>query len=250
VRTSDLSLSGCYVDTLNPFPTGAILHLWIHKENESLQADTIVRTQHLGSGMGLAFTDLLTEGASTVRRWLFEPDPNHVRFLPKKKDKHMSQVYDALRKAEQSRKATLNPEEPIPVVQNPVSLAQGLAEGAATVFGPGLHIRGEISGSESLLVEGQVDGLISIGDCRLTVGPNAQVSAQILAGEVVVHGTVDGEVCASKRIEILSTATVSGELTAPRIMIEEGATVNASVQVGNEIPSVPSSESTAIAANS
>ena len=60
-RTSDLSMSGCYVDTLNPFPVGEALDLWIQKTNETLKMRASVRTQHLGSGMGLVFTDRTSE---------------------------------------------------------------------------------------------------------------------------------------------------------------------------------------------
>lgn len=84
-RTSDLSLSGCYVDTLNPFPVGTILYLWIHRESDSFQARAMVRTQHLGSGMGLLFTDFLEDENSVLKSWLFAPNPHHGYFLSKKK---------------------------------------------------------------------------------------------------------------------------------------------------------------------
>jgi cytoskeletal protein CcmA (bactofilin family) len=243
-RTSDLSMSGCYIDTLNPFPVGAILDLRIQKATESLIARVSVRTQHLGSGMGVAFTGLLTERCSTVRNWLFESDPNGGHVRATENGASMSQVFDALRKAEQARKGIGQTEEQLVAVdypnpQDPDSIGSPLA-----YLGPGLEIRGEISGNEPLLIDGRVDGLISIGDCRLTVGQTAYVSAKILAGEVVVHGEVHGDVSATERIVIKRDASVSGELTTSRIVIEDGAYIKASVQIRNDaltdpFPSVP-----------
>lgn len=152
----------------------------------------------------------------------------------------MSQVFDALRKAEQSRKAMLTEAAPREVAQSHSVSNQDRSESAVTYVGAGLQIRGEITGKEPMLIEGRVDGAISIGNCRLTVAPSAQVCGQVLAGDVIVHGTLEAEVRATERIVILSTASVSGQLTAPRIMIEEGAFLNAAVEVQAEtMPASP-----------
>ena len=243
-RTSDLSLSGCYIDTLNPLPVGAILGLLIQKETESMQARASVRTQHLGSGMGLAFIDLLTEEFSIINNWFLEHNPSGGYFQATENGAQMSQVYDALRKAEQAQRSMTQAAEQPEAGHAPVLNDQDSTGIPMAYLGPGLEIRGEISGNEPLLIEGRVEGIISLGDCRLTVGQAAYVGAMIYAGEVVVHGEVKGEICASERIEIKRDASVSGELTTPRIVVEEGAFMKATVQIRNEaltdpFPSIP-----------
>ena len=142
----------------------------------------------------------------------------------------MSQVFDELRKAEQVHKRMTQTEaQPgalfIPRPRIPDSTASTLA-----YLGPGLRIRGQISGNEPLQIDGRVDGIISLPGCRLTLGQTAHASAEILAGEIVVYGQVDGDLRASERIEIKRDASVSGELTTPRIVIEDGAYLKATIQ--------------------
>jgi hypothetical protein len=74
-RTSDLSMSGCYIDTLNPFTVGATLYLRIHKADATLKTLACVRTHHRGSGMGLAFTDHGPEESAIIENWLSESSP-------------------------------------------------------------------------------------------------------------------------------------------------------------------------------
>jgi hypothetical protein len=69
-RTSDVSVSGCYIDTLNPLPTGSTVALTIEKGGECLKVQASVRTQFQGSGMGVAFEELTAEQCETVKNWL------------------------------------------------------------------------------------------------------------------------------------------------------------------------------------
>jgi len=86
-----------------------------------------------------------------------------------------------------------------------------------------LHVKGEISGSEDLYIYGMVEGLVQLDERKLTVGTTAKVTADIIAGEVVVCGNVRGNVRAKNRIEIRKDASVTGDLTTPQILIEDGA---------------------------
>src|SRR6202521_878959 len=79
-------------------------------------------------------------------------------------------------------------------------------------LGPGLRIRGQITGTEDLQVECKVDGPISLGEHRLTVGPNAHVNGEITASEVIVFGEVNGNLLASERIEIKKNGSGIGDL--------------------------------------
>jgi len=119
-------------------------------------------------------------------------------------------------------------------------------------LGPGLQIKGEISGDEDLRLDCKVEGLISIGGFRLTVGPGAHVEAEIVAREAVISGEVTGDVRAWDRIEIKKNASVVGDISTGKIMIEEGAYFKGSVeidsngkQIGTDLNSLLSGAKTA-----
>jgi cytoskeletal protein CcmA (bactofilin family) len=102
----------------------------------------------------------------------------------------------------------------------------------SSYLGAGLHIKGEISGNEDLRLESKVEGLISIGGFRLTVGPGAHLDADIVAREAVISGEVNGDIRAVDRIEIKKSASIVGELTTGKIMIEEGAYFKGGIEIG------------------
>ena len=99
-------------------------------------------------------------------------------------------------------------------------------------LGPGLHIKGEITGNEDLKLDSKVDGLISIGSFRLTVGLSAHLKANIVAREAVISGEVTGDISASDRIEIMKSASIVGDLSTGKIIIEEGAYFKGGVEIG------------------
>jgi cytoskeletal protein CcmA (bactofilin family) len=105
-------------------------------------------------------------------------------------------------------------------------------------LGPGLRIRGEISGNEDLKLDSNVEGLISIGGFRLTVGTGARVSGDIVAREALISGQVNGDIRAVDRIEIMKSASIEGDLTTGKITIEEGANFRGSVEVGSSTPQI------------
>jgi cytoskeletal protein CcmA (bactofilin family) len=100
--------------------------------------------------------------------------------------------------------------------------AQAVA-GEQAVIGKGLFIKGEITGSESLLIDGKVEGSLNLPGNRVTVGRNGQVAANITAREIVVLGKVKGNVTASDRVDIRAEGSLSGDVAAARISIEDGA---------------------------
>jgi cytoskeletal protein CcmA (bactofilin family) len=95
--------------------------------------------------------------------------------------------------------------------------------GEQATIGKGLFIKGEITGSESLFVDGKVEGSITLPGNRVTVGRNGQVAANITAREIVVLGKVRGNVSASDRVDIRAEGSLSGDVSAARISIEDGA---------------------------
>jgi cytoskeletal protein CcmA (bactofilin family) len=104
-------------------------------------------------------------------------------------------------------------------------------QGSTARLGASLHVKGEISGNEDLHVDGSVEGLIQLEDRKLTVGASAKLTADVVAREVVVYGSVKGNLRARDRIEIKKDGSVVGDLTTARIMIEDGAYFKGSIEI-------------------
>src|SRR5215510_3526400 len=107
----------------------------------------------------------------------------------------------------------------------------GTADRATARLGTSLHVKEEISSNEDLLIDGSVEGLVQLDERKLTVGATAKVTADIIAREVVVYGTVKGNLRAKDRIEIKKDGSVNGDLTTARIMIEDGAYFKGSIEI-------------------
>src|SRR5690242_15077392 len=103
--------------------------------------------------------------------------------------------------------------------------------GSTARLGASLHVKGEISGNEDLHIDGSVEGLIQLEDRKLTVGASAKLTADVMAREVVVYGSVKGNLRARDRIEIKKDGSVVGDLTTARIMIEDGAYFKGSIEI-------------------
>ena len=109
--------------------------------------------------------------------------------------------------------------EPISPAPRPVATTTA---DQATI-GKSLVIKGEVTGSESLYIDGRVEGSINLSGNRVTVGRNGVVSANINAREIVVLGKVRGNLTASDRVDIRSDGSLTGDVVAARISIEDGA---------------------------
>jgi len=111
---------------------------------------------------------------------------------------------------------------PVPPASEPPARPSASA-GEQAAIGKGLVVKGEITGSESLYIDGKVEGSISLPGNRVTVGRNGQVAASISAREIVVLGKVRGNVTASDRVDIRAEGALTGDVTGARISIEDGA---------------------------
>ncbi len=105
-----------------------------------------------------------------------------------------------------------------------------------TLLGRSMVMRGDLSGKEDLLIEGQFEGTISLQEHCLTVGPNGQVKAEIHARQVIIQGSVNGNVTAREKIEIRKSGNVVGDLVAAAIAIEDGAYFKGSIDILREQP--------------
>jgi len=105
------------------------------------------------------------------------------------------------------------------------------AEGTTGWLGSSLRVKGEISGTEDLLIDGLVEGQIQLDGRKLTVGKTAKLTADIIARDVVVYGYVKGNVRAKGRVEIKKDGYVVGNLTTAQIMIEGGADFKGTIEI-------------------
>ena len=105
------------------------------------------------------------------------------------------------------------------------------AAGGQARIGPSVQVKGEINGSEDLEIHGSVEGTVSLDERRLTIGPTAKVSADLSAREIVIYGSVKGNLKAKDRIEIKKDGSVVGDLSTARIMIEDGAYFKGSIEI-------------------
>ncbi len=98
-------------------------------------------------------------------------------------------------------------------------------------IGKSVVVKGELSGSEDLYVDGQVEGSITLRGQSLTIGPNGRVRANVEARNVIVHGQVDGNITASDRVELRKSASLKGDIATARIAIDDGAYFKGAIDI-------------------
>ncbi len=98
-------------------------------------------------------------------------------------------------------------------------------------IGKSVVIKGELTGSEDLTIEGHVEGTIQLRDHVLTIGSNARIKAQVFAKSVIVLGEVTGNVTATEKVDIRDNGSVDGDIISPRVAIAEGAHFRGSVDM-------------------
>ena len=112
----------------------------------------------------------------------------------------------------------------------PIEPQRGM-ERTTVNIGKSVIIKGELSGSEDLTIEGQVDGKIELRQNVLTIGPNGRIKAQVFAKSVVILGEVTGNVTATEKVDIRDNGSVDGDIAAPRVAIAEGAHFRGSIDM-------------------
>jgi cytoskeletal protein CcmA (bactofilin family) len=115
-------------------------------------------------------------------------------------------------------------------------------------IGKSVVIKGELSGSEDLYLDGEVEGTIELNRHSLSVGPNGRIRAHVNAREVIIHGKVDGNIKAADRVELKRTAVLVGDIQTQRITIEDGAYFKGSIDIQREAKKETASYSAAAAA--
>jgi cytoskeletal protein CcmA (bactofilin family) len=166
--------------------------------------------------------------------------------------KPTNQPQTPARPAEPERPTTSIPSTPTmasaePVAPRPVTTTTA---DQATI-GKSLVIKGEVTGSESLYIDGRVEGSINLAGNRVTIGRNGVVAANINAREIVVLGKVRGNLTASDRVDIRSDGSLTGDVIAARISIEDGAFFKGGIDIrkgGQPAQQKPNGEEKAVPA--
>ena len=104
-------------------------------------------------------------------------------------------------------------------------------ENAPARIGKSVVICGEIKGSEDLIVDGRIEGTVTLNESRLTIGPTADVAADLTARDVLIMGRVQGNVAASGRVELRAGCTVQGDIRALRLAVEDNAVFKGKVDL-------------------
>ena len=98
-------------------------------------------------------------------------------------------------------------------------------------IGKSVVIKGELTGSEDLTIEGHVEGKIELRQNVLTIGPNGKIKAQVFAKSVIILGEVTGNVTATEKVDLRDNGSVDGDIISPRVAIAEGAHFRGSVDM-------------------
>ena len=98
-------------------------------------------------------------------------------------------------------------------------------------IGKSVVIKGELSGSEDLTIEGTVEGKIELRQNVLTIGPNAKIKAQVFAKSVIVQGEVHGNITATEKVDLRESGSMDGDVVSPRVAISEGAHFRGSIDM-------------------
>lgn len=110
-----------------------------------------------------------------------------------------------------------------------------MASDQINIIGKGITIRGSLSGGGDLVIEGRVEGQISLKN-HLTIESSGKVEADIRADELTINGEASGNIDASAKVAINNTARVEGDVKAPRVVIEDGAVFNGSIEMEVKLP--------------
>ena len=116
------------------------------------------------------------------------------------------------------------------------------AVSAQSMIGKSIVIKGEITGSESVHIEGTIEGLIALPDDRVTVGPDGRVSADVTAHDIVVLGDLTGSCEASDHLYVRCEGSLCGDIVAARISVEDGAYLTGTIDIRRESPPTPRAE--------
>ncbi|MFI5143463.1 MAG: polymer-forming cytoskeletal protein [Thermoanaerobaculales bacterium] len=107
------------------------------------------------------------------------------------------------------------------------------------IIGPSITIKGDVTGEEDLLIQGRIEGKVDLAQHHVTVGANGRIKANVFGHSVTVEGSVEGDLHAEEQIVIRKSGNVRGNVAAPRVTIEDGATFQGSIDMERKAPPRP-----------
>jgi cytoskeletal protein CcmA (bactofilin family) len=131
--------------------------------------------------------------------------------------------------------------EPAPAPPRPAAPPAEVrrADRATATVGPSIFIKGDLSGDEDLVIEGRVEGKIDLKQHNVTIGKNGRVRADVFGNTVVVEGEVDGNLFAQQQAILRQSGAVRGNITAPRVMLEDGSRFRGSIDMESKDAAKP-----------
>jgi cytoskeletal protein CcmA (bactofilin family) len=114
----------------------------------------------------------------------------------------------------------------------------GAVRSGSAALGKNVTVKGQIVAREDLTIDGEVEGTVECHEHRLTIGPNARVQSNLKAREIVIHGSIQGNVEAADKIDIKKEAKLVGDIKTSRIVIEDGAYFKGSIDISKAAPAV------------
>ncbi|HUI83903.1 MAG TPA: polymer-forming cytoskeletal protein [Candidatus Binatia bacterium] len=130
----------------------------------------------------------------------------------------------------------VGPAVPAPARPAEAVRGEGLRSAEVATIGKSVVVKGELSGSEDLILDGEVEGSITLRGQTLTVGPNGRVRANIEARNVILHGRVNGNIKAAERVDLRKSASLTGDIVTARISIEDGAFFKGGIDIQKPEP--------------
>ena len=131
------------------------------------------------------------------------------------------------------------PANPAPAFVSPTPAPVRAERGGNTNManiGKSLRVKGDVEGDEDTVIEGRVEGRVTLKNHHLTVGANGEVQGEVSGKQVTVVGRVTGNVVASERIEVRETGQVQGDVISPRLLVTEGALINGAITMKSPGP--------------
>ena len=144
--------------------------------------------------------------------------------------------------------AAATPSVPVPHKETPKASDPYRAD--VGHIGKSVQIKGELTGSEDLYLDGSIEGTVDLRDHSLIIGPNGKIKAGITARDLVVHGRVEGNVTATGRVELRKSCTLIGDVSTQRIVIEDGAFFKGAIDIKEKTESVEARKPQVSAASS
>ena len=141
-------------------------------------------------------------------------------------------------KKDEESKPTENPMTGSNPSSRPRAVKQAAsATGEPATIGPSITIRGDVTGDEDLYIQGRIEGTVDLKQHNVTVGPEGRVKADLSGRMVTIEGEVDGDVRGQEQVALKAASRVNGDIVAPRVVLEDGASFLGSIDMSGKVPS-------------